>query len=218
MMKKSLVAACALLSACGGMQGEPVVDDRITPLEQACVREPFNPKNWEQLAAALAIAGERERAATMYLQAASLRAHDVRQDYLTVKQARDEAISTMPRTQVRRIGPALVEVSRVALTETASDPVQAQPVVRLEISNGNGVTGAAARLARTLEADGVKTVRLSNLRPFVVPISRIEYPRGQQVMAQALARRLGLPLQQRQGGTAYAEMRIVLGHDVRYLK
>jgi hypothetical protein len=217
-MKKLLLTTGVLLAACSGVRVEPAVEDPITPLEQACLREPLDPAKWEQLAAALSAAGERERAATMYLQAASLRRHDVRRDYTMVKQARDEAVAEMPRTQIKRLGPALVEVQRIAAggSEMAATPMPMP--LRLEISNGNGVAGAAARLARMLEADGVKTVRLLNLRPFVVPLSRIEYPRAQQATAQALGKRLGLPLQQRSNGPAYADMRIVLGHDIRVLK
>jgi hypothetical protein len=220
-MKKTLLATCLLLTACSGVKMQEPAEDLITPLEQACLRQPLEPARWEQLAAALAVAGERERAATMYLQAASLRKHDVRQDHATLKQALAEE---MPRTQVKRISAALVEVLRIPALAAASAhddedaAVAPLTVVRLEISNGNGVAGAAARLARTLEVDGLKTVRLSNLRPFVVPQSRIEYRGGQKEMAQVLARRLKLPLQPLSGTRASADMRIVLGHDARYLK
>ncbi|MYM33157.1 hypothetical protein GTP38_02190 [Duganella sp. FT94W] len=213
-MNKTFITSCMLLAACGGVQ---VQTDTITPLEQLCVRDPLNADNWERLAAALVVAGERERAATMYLQAASLRAHDVRQDYAVLKQARDEAVADMPCTQVRRLGPALVEVLRSDAADQTVTPT-APAAVRLEISNGNGISGAAARLARSLALDGLQTVRLSNMPPFVVPRSRIEYVRGQRVTAQALAWRLHMPLQQASGGTPYADIRIVLGHDVRHLK
>jgi hypothetical protein len=216
MMKQAILTTCVLLAACTNLQVEAPADDKITPLEQACMRDPLDAARWEQLAEALAIAGQRERAASMYLQAASLRAHDARQDYATLKQARDEAVGeAMPRTQVRRLGPALVEVLRIS--GSAGEPA-VPDLVRLEISNGNGITGAAARLARSLDVDGLKTVRLSNVKPFVVPNSRIEYQRDQQKMAQALSQRLKLPLQQRRDGVAYADMRIVLGHDARYLR
>jgi hypothetical protein len=211
-MNRSLLALCLLLAACTSTQTDTPVIDVITPLEQACLRDPLDPENWERLAAALSVAGQRERAASMYLQGASLRQHAVQQDYVTLKQAVSEF--AMPRTQVRRLGPALVEVLR-------SDDQATSTLVRLEISNGNGVTGAAARLARSLETASLKTVRLSNMRPFVEARSRIEYPRQQQAMAQALGRRLKLPLlplQQQRSGPAYADLRIVLGHDVRYLK
>jgi hypothetical protein len=54
----------------------------------------------------------------------------------------------------------------------------------------------------------------------VVPVSRIEYPRDQQQMAQELGRRLGLRLQQAKApaSMAHADMRIVLGRDYRDLK
>jgi hypothetical protein len=56
------------------------------------------------------------------------------------------------------------------------------------------------------------------VRPFTVPLSRIEYQREQTAMARQLGQRLGLPLHRLRGNPAYADMRIVLGHDVRYLK
>lgn len=211
-MNKPLAAACLMLAACGSvqLQAEAPETDAVTPLEQACLHDPLDPEKWEQLAAALAVAGERERAAVMYLQAASLRTHDVQRDYVTLKQAA-ASDDGLPRTQVRQLAPGLVEVTRTRASDDAA-------VVRLEIANGNGVAGAAARLARALDVDGVKTVRLSNVRPFVVPKSRIEYRREQQKMAQVLGRRLKLPLRQARGASTYADLRIVLGHDVRYLK
>ncbi|MES2113805.1 MAG: LytR C-terminal domain-containing protein [Pseudomonadota bacterium] len=98
--------------------------------------------------------------------------------------------------------------------------------VRLEISNGNGVTGMAAALARTVRSDDVKVVRLSNVRPFAVPVSRIEYRADQQAAAQALAARLGMTATEPRADNQRAEVRIVLGRDLlspavlrqRYLK
>lgn len=224
-MKKTLVAvgAGALLIACGGMRtmATAPVDSDILALERACVRDPLDAAKWEELAAALATGGERERAATMYLQAATLRAHDMRGDYALLKEelkdarVAEAAVADLPRTQVRRLGAALVEVLRMPAQESAS---ASSSIVRLEISNGNGVTGAAARLARSLDADGLKTVRLSNVRPFIVPLSRIEYQHDQKLLAQQLGNRLKLPLHKLRGNPAYADMRIVLGHDARYLK
>jgi hypothetical protein len=238
-VKKTLVAAAAgaLLIACGGMRTmatEPI-ETNIAALEMACVRDPLDAAKWEQLAAALATGGERERAATMYLQAATLRAHDVRGDYALLKEELKDARAAeaeaeaeaagMPRTRVRRLGAALVEVLRIpaagaarALREEPQREAASATIVRLEISNGNGVTGAAARLARALDVDGLKTVRLSNVRPFVVPLSRIEYQQDQQPLARRLGDRLNLPLHRLRGNPAYADMRIVLGHDARYRK
>ncbi|ELX11930.1 hypothetical protein Jab_1c05190 [Janthinobacterium sp. HH01] len=246
-MKHVLGAACtgALLMACSGMAPvpspapalEPEQDLRnaaLTALERACLQAPTDASSWEQLGAALEAGGERERAATMFKQAATLRAHDVQRDYMLLKegaaQARAALDASTPRTEVRQIGAALVEVLRIgagarvgasADADAVAVAAAAPPGVRLEISNGNGIAGAAARLARTLNAEGIKATRLTNVRPFVVPLSRIEYQRDRQLLAQTLAQRLGLPLQAQSGKSAYADMRIVLGHDVvqaRYLK
>jgi len=233
-MKGTLGAACtgALLMACSGMQPTyapvPELDRQaaaIAVLGQACLRDPTSASGWEQLGAALEAGGEHERAATMFRQAATLRAHDAQRDYAVLKEAAAQAASAtatadapMPRTEVRQVGAALVEVLRVAAGEQA---VAEAHGVKLEISNGNGVAGAAARLARTLDAEGIKATRLTNVKPYVVSISRIEYQRDQQLLAQALSRRLGLPLQAQNEKQAYADMRIVLGRDTaqaRYLK
>ncbi|WP_158568026.1 MULTISPECIES: LytR C-terminal domain-containing protein [unclassified Duganella] len=220
-MKRTLGAACtgALLMACGGMAPAPapVVEQQtsaVTALEQACLLEPTDASRWEQLGAALEAGGERERAVTMFRQAATLRAHDVRRDYALLRegaaQARAVVDASMPRTEVRKIGAALVEVLRVAASVETAPAAQG---VKLEISNGNGVAGAAARLARTLDAEGIKATRLTNVKPFVVPTSRIEYRRDQLLLAQTLAQRLGLALQAQNGKPVYADMRIVLGRD-----
>ena len=248
-MKKSLLATATglLLIACGGMrtpapsiQPPPAVapgGQVITALERACLSDPMDAAKWEALAATLEADGQRERARTMYEQAATLRAHDVRRDYALLREKAAELpspapapVASMPRTEVRQLGAALVEVLRVAPAATMkakampvptpakpANPAMAMAVlpapVRLEISNGNGINGAAARLARSLSVEGLKTVRLTNMKNFDVPISRIEYQREQQVMAESLSERLGLPLKAQSGKPPGADMRIVLGHD-----
>ena len=246
-MKKSLLATATgvLLIACGGMrtpapsiQPPPAVapgGQVITALERACLSDPMDAAKWEALAAALEADGQRERARAMYEQAATLRAHDVRRDYALLREKAAELpasapapFASMPRTEVRQLGAALVEVRRVAPAATMkampaptparpANPTAAMPVlpapVRLEISNGNGINGAAARLARSLSVEGLKTVRLTNMKNFDVPISRIEYQREQQVMAESLSERLGLPLKAQNEKFPRADMRIVLGHD-----
>ncbi|WGG50269.1 tetratricopeptide repeat protein [Rugamonas sp. DEMB1] len=97
---------------------------------------------------------------------------------------------------------------------------------RLEISNGNGVAGMAAALARTVAGDALQVVRLSNVRHFAVPSSRIEYQQPQEAAARALAARLGLRVAAQGEARGSAELRIVLGRDLldpallrqRYLK
>lgn len=101
---------------------------------------------------------------------------------------------------------------------TAPRPPAALPpplFARLEISNGNGVNGMAAAMANTLRGDALQVVRLSNVRNFAVPQSRIEYEPRQQDAAQALATRLGVSMLARHDDCRPAELRLVLGHDLR---
>jgi hypothetical protein len=61
--------------------------------------------------------------------------------------------------------------------------------------------------------EGLKTVRLTNVKNFDVPLSRIEYQREQQPMAESLSERLGLPLKANSAKSPGVDLRIVLGHD-----
>ena len=248
-MKKTLLATAAglLLIACGGMRTQapptappPAVapgGQAIMALERDCLSDPMDAAKWEALASALAADGQRERALRMSGQAASLRAHDARRDYALLREKAAETpapapdpLASMPRTQVRQLGAALVEVLRIAPVAAAKPAAMPVPApgkpgyptavaralpapVRLEISNGNGINGAAARLARSLRAEGLTTVRLTNEKNFDVPISRIEYQREQQAMAESLSERFGLPLKAKSGKSPHADLRIVLGHD-----
>ena len=243
MNKTSIAAAAAtlglLLAACGGLHTAitskapaVVTADVITTLERACLDEPLNAAHWARLAAALDADGQRARATRFYQQAATLSAHDARRDYavLAAAAAKTADVSvaasiaadvdaTLPRTEVKQIGAAMVQVVRLpasTVTVAASAPTTAPAAtdpVRLEISNGNGITGAAARLARTLDVDGLKTTRLTNVKHFNVPLTRIEYPHAQQRMAETLSQRLGVPLKVRRETAARTDLRLVLGHD-----
>lgn len=214
--------------------------DVITMLERACLDDPTDAAHWARLAAALDADGQRTRATRFYQQAATLSAHDARRDYAVLAAAAvapapvapaaagaaADVDATLPRTQVQQVGAAMVQVVRVpaatgTATVAASAPATAPSAVpladadpvRLEISNGNGITGAAARLARTLDVDGLKTTRLTNVKHFNVPLTRIEYPHAQQRMAETLSQRLGVPLKVRRETAARTDLRLVLGHD-----
>jgi len=96
-MKQMLGAVCAgaLLMACSGLSTAPPVataapETDITALEQACLQAPLDAARWERLAAALEADGQRERAATMYQQASTLRTHDIRRDYALLKEHKAE--------------------------------------------------------------------------------------------------------------------------------
>jgi tetratricopeptide (TPR) repeat protein len=89
--------------------------------------------------------------------------------------------------------------------------------LKLEISNGNGVTGMAAEWARRLRSDAWQSVRLTNTLPFTVPRTRIEFTAEREEAAKALAKRIGGASLQKVASQA-VDLKIVLGWDQRVQK
>jgi len=222
---KIIAAACAgtLLLACGTAPQAPSMpppapapapaDDGLTALEQACLDEPLNAQRWERLGMALRAQGQQQRAAAMLKQARMLREHDVQRDLAILP---PESVTGLDRTELVPIGPALVLVRRIpaaraAQVETVSSPLP----LRLEISNGNGVTGLAANWARKLQGKNIRIVRLSNIKPFAVSASRIEYRPPLQAAARELSSRVNVTALTPCAQCTAADVRIVLGRDAR---
>lgn len=94
-------------------------------------------------------------------------------------------------------------------------PVATLP--RLEVFNGNGATGMAARMRGMLGGMGISVLRLGNQRPYGVQASIIVYRSGHAQAAAALALALGgMPQLQAadDGGIgAGADLRLLLGKD-----
>jgi hypothetical protein len=222
------------------LQGER--GEAVALLEKACLLDPYQPHTWEQLASALEAQGQGERAGQMKKQAHALRMHDIRHDYaLTGVRAPAVAVNKVPepspwpeglaRTELRQTG-AVIEVHTMAAAGPAQLPLAqgnrddgdgfhgngGDRGVRLEISNGNGARGMAAAWKRRLAGPAWQSVRLTNEKPYAVPVTRIEY-RGDAEMgavARALASRLGLPAPKLLAdGAARSDLRIVLGWDQR---
>lgn len=89
--------------------------------------------------------------------------------------------------------------------------------LRTEVVNGNGRTGAAARMGRWLKSLGASGTRLSNRRPFDTAQTIVEYQPGQIESARALARQLAVPvrLSEMQDLEPRCDLRVVLGQDLR---
>lgn len=88
--------------------------------------------------------------------------------------------------------------------------------VRLEVSNGVGITRLARRTADRLATEGVKTARLTNAKPYRQAQTEIQYLAGQAQAAQALQSRLpvatiAVPANHL---NASVQLRLVLGHDI----
>jgi len=97
----------------------------------------------------------------------------------------------------------------------AADAPPAPKASRLEVSNGNGVTGMAARVGRWLATQGVPTERLSNRQPFAQRHTVVQYRVGREDAALNVARLLPVNAKAESQPTPglRSDVRVVLGHD-----
>lgn len=110
---------------------------------------------------------------------------------------------------------AVQPMPRMAGQPTQTAAPTAKPY-RIEVSNGNGVTGLAKTVASFLDREGYSRARLTNQKPFQVTSSLVQYRAGYREQAQSLVSTLpGQP------GIAQADdlrrdisIRVVLGKDL----
>jgi hypothetical protein len=180
---------------------QAVAAPALTGLEMACLNDPLDAAAWRRLAAALALDGQPARAAQALRQAGMLEQHDLRAD---VQLMEGEFVAT--RLITRADG----------LLELRREPAA---TVRLEVRNGNGVRGMARLVARSLDAPGLRVVRLSNERGFAVGATQVEYHGDHLAAARQLAQRVGAGrIVEVEGSLAPAEVRVLLGHDQKKKK
>ena len=88
--------------------------------------------------------------------------------------------------------------------------------LRIEVSNGNGVTGAARKVGLFLISLGYPKSRLTNQKPFQVEITKIQYRTGYHGEAQLL--QASLPTEHklvlRNDMRAGTSVRLILGKDM----
>jgi hypothetical protein len=115
---------------------------------------------------------------------------------------------------------AVVELPLAAIPLAVESEPASLPRPRVEISNGNGVRGMAARLAGWLRDHGVEgRSRLTNLRPYVSTTTVVQYGPGFAAQAQEIARRMPASVEVTAAvrSDARSDVRVVLGHDIREL-
>ena len=111
-------------------------------------------------------------------------------------------------------GPVPVPAAKVAAYQPESQPAE-ELATRLEVSNGNGVAGMAARVGRWLATQGVPTSRLTNARPFVQQATVIQYRDGHEQAALRVARNLPVLARAAPEPTPglHSDVRVLLGRD-----
>jgi tetratricopeptide (TPR) repeat protein len=206
----------------------------LVSLEKACLLDPLNHRSWQLLGETLRKLGHEERAQQMLSQANALRTHDFREDYAaaggkstvtSIERAvksgtREETgwnhtqlhVGADGMLELRRGPPPVVLPSRE--TAAGGQGLNPQPVVLLEIRNGNGVAGMARTLARQLNMGELKVTRLSNEQRFGVRSTRIEYEAAYREAAERLAHRFGGAQLQEVTDCAPANLRVIIGRDI----
>ena len=203
-------------------------------LERACLLDPLNPRAWALLGDALAALGQEARALQMRRQAQALRQHDLRADFAAASGGRSEVVAleqalARPAPQAHpdwaqahvHVGvDGMMELRRLPAAQVAQATPQPQPiavdgdVARLEIRNGNGVTGMARALSNRIDEPGIRVTRLSNEPGFAVSHTRIEYEASHADAAHRLAQRLGSTQLKQVDAGAPVNLRLVLGRDL----
>jgi tetratricopeptide (TPR) repeat protein len=179
------------------------VSEARAVLERACLMAPSNPVPWERLAALLETIGETGRALEAMRHARMLREAAAPGQQAPAapdgKPGADLWPAGMARVEVRQVSVGLVEVERVERNVRVERGERGEPAApaptRLEVSNGNGIRGMAAAVARRLRAEGMQVVRLTNTIPFDVAVTRLEVR-----------------------GSGEPQLRIVLGKDAEIKK
>ena len=109
--------------------------------------------------------------------------------------------------------------ANIALPVAAKPAAPVAALPRLEVINGNGETGLAARMRGMLGGMGISVLRLGNQRPYGIQASSIVYRPGHAQAAAALALALGgMPQLQAAGDTGIgtgADLRLLLGKDAQ---
>ena len=198
-------------------------------LERACLLDPLNPRAWQLLGDALAALGQAERAAQMHKQAAALRQHDLRADFAAATGGTSEVASLgqalakpaplqhpdWAQAYVHVAADGMMELRRLPAAREMPQPATlAATVARLEIRNGNGVTGMARALSNRIDEPGIRVTRLSNEPGFAVSHTRIEYEASHADAARRLAQRLGSTQLREVDLGAPVNLRLVLGRDL----
>lgn len=106
-------------------------------------------------------------------------------------------------------------VTAAGTPQIAGSAVAGNAIFRLEIANGNGVTGLARRVGATLAQQGLPKSHLINLKPYRQPTSYIQYRSGFQDAALRLSRTMPKPpvLISNDRLRASADVQLVLGKD-----
>ncbi len=126
------------------------------------------------------------------------------------------ALDTAPIPATRLPTTELATIAAAAsLGQALPSPGRCEPPKRLEVSNGMGVTGMAARVEGWLSQRGLPRARLTNQPAYDVVRTRVDYAAGQAAAARCVASALpaGVPSELTERAGLRGDVRLVVGRD-----
>ncbi len=133
-----------------------------------------------------------------------------------------EPVTASGSTVSQRVNALAWADAPVAHPEAGSFDIPPRPAVdlksiRVELVNGNGITGAALALRGWLRERGFQQVRTANADSYNRPMTQVFYQKGEGRLAREVSRRLPLSseLVELPAGSMATQVRVVLGHDLR---
>lgn len=219
-------------------------NEAVSALEQATKLDPGNQRALSNLGLASAKANESgsvpsvtvaattaqdnttQAVATLPIEPAAL-AQDARQPDSSTKLAAIPPAQAKNRLETIQVAENVYELrEQIKPVQMATAMANAQPTdtpvkpakLRLEVSNGNGMTGFARKVSGYLGQQGYPASRLTNQKPFQVAVSQIQYRPGYRDQALSLKSSLpdkpDLELVQSSKLRADIQARLLLGKDL----
>jgi hypothetical protein len=130
-------------------------------------------------------------------------------DHPEVAASLSNAASESEPTTAVPVAPSVMLAEATPMTTSKSEETSA----RLELSNGGGITGAAARMRKWLALKGITTHRLTNQRPYDQRYTVIQYRSGQEEAAQRVAQLLPAGTERLAVSALRTDVRVLLGRD-----
>jgi tetratricopeptide (TPR) repeat protein len=131
---------------------------------------------------------------------------------LPVVESRAKLVPVAPHVSELQLRPQSAEMVQIA----SDEDLQELQKVRLEVANGNGVSGAAGKVGKFLRGQGYAAARLTNQKPFKTKTTQIHYRSGYEAQAQLLQSKLldAPKLVERNDMRTNVSVRVVLGKDM----
>jgi tetratricopeptide (TPR) repeat protein len=127
-----------------------------------------------------------------------------------VVESRAKLVSLAPHVSELQVRPQTADMMQLASVEAGQELQK----VRLEVANGNGITGAAGKVGKFLRGQGYAAARLTNQKPFKTTATQIQYQSGYEAQAQLLQSKLLDAPKLVERNDLRANVRVVLGKDM----